>query len=137
MVFVLFWKFNFWRFKMGIWTWEEGQKSNEALSYYKSLGITKRDLYGCANICKSHKDFMVVLDFDEYGNERGLMIEKERVIPNTNINKKSFEIGAEIKHKIFGIGKILDRRDGLEESIYSVQFNNIKRDILESFLAEV
>lgn len=67
---------------MKIWTWEEGQKANEALSYYKSLGITKRDLYGCADICKSHKDFMVVLDFDEYGNEWGLMIEKERVIPS-------------------------------------------------------
>lgn len=119
---------------MKIWTWEEGQKANEALSYYKSLGITKRDLYGCADICKSHKDFMVVLDFDEYGNERGLMMQKERVI--SNISKKSFEIGAEVKHKIFGIGKILERRNS-DDVIYSVQFNNAKRNIVARFLAEV
>lgn len=70
---------------MRIWTCEEGEYAKEALFYYKKLGLRKRDLYTCDDLCKSHKVFMVILDFDQYGNECALMIKKEMQKEEKNV----------------------------------------------------
>lgn len=115
---------------MRIWTYETGKSAKDALNYYKNLGLTKRDICACSEKCEAHKDFMVVLDFDAYGKEQGLMILKEREISNPT--KKKFAVGSFVEHKIFGKGQVLS----VGETTSKIRFNRdgAEREILFQFL---
>lgn len=114
---------------MKIYTYENTKESKNALAFYRGLGVTRRDIYANADICKSHKDYMIVLDFDEYGKERGLMQRKELLLSS----ESDFQIGEKVKHKIFGAGEIISKI-GENQKIYLVRFEKIEREIYEGFL---
>ena len=49
---------------------------NKAMAYFKAT-ILKRHLYECSDDC-FYGEFHCVLDFDEYGRERGLVIKESK-----------------------------------------------------------
>ena len=62
---------------MKIITHETNIQAKAAVDFYKSF-IKISDLYENSPKCEEHSSFKVVLDFDNEGNERGLVVRKEK-----------------------------------------------------------
>ena len=61
---------------MKIITNETSPQARAAVDFYKSF-IKISDLYENSLKCEEHSSFKVVLDFDDEGNEQGLVVRKD------------------------------------------------------------